>query len=155
MPRLGWQGWLVEFGLGDRLPHATTIGLASIAYRQGEHCIGSVGAGLDRTLRYVGASPGAVPVWLGFTSRDCTRLVRSYGLKLEFITQHCPQQSGMVERVIRTLKEQRMHRHRFESLVHELLCVIGDWIGFYNRVRPHQALKMMIPDAAYAFTLPG
>jgi putative transposase len=41
---------------------------------------------------------------LVFASRDYTRLVRSYGLRQEFITPHCPQQNGMVERVIRTLK---------------------------------------------------
>ncbi|WP_275041604.1 integrase core domain-containing protein [Xanthomonas phaseoli] len=27
------------------------------------------------------------------------------------------------------------------------------WIAFYNQQRPHQALKMMTPDAAYAATL--
>ncbi|MCG2586915.1 DDE-type integrase/transposase/recombinase, partial [Massilia sp. TS11] len=43
---------------------------------------------------------------LVFTSRSYTALVRSYGLRQEFITPHCPQQNGMVERVIRTLKEQ-------------------------------------------------
>jgi len=89
---------------------------------------------------------------LVFTSRDYTRLVRSYGLKQEFITPHCPQQNGMVERVIRTLKEQCVHRHRFESQIHALR-VVGDWIAFYNQQRPHQALKMMTPDAAYAATL--
>ena len=78
--------------------------------------------------------------------------MRSYGLKQEFITPHCPQQNGMVERVIRTLKEQCVHRHRFESQVHALR-VIGDWISFYTSKRPHQALKMMAPDAAYAATL--
>jgi putative transposase len=52
---------------------------------------------------------------LVFTSRDHTRLVRSYGLKQELITPRCPQQNGMVERLIRTLKEQCIHRHRFES----------------------------------------
>ncbi|PJK08159.1 transposase [Lysobacteraceae bacterium NML120232] len=52
---------------------------------------------------------------LVFTSRDYTRLVRSYGLKQEFITPHCPQQNGMVERFIRTLKEQCVHRHRFAA----------------------------------------
>jgi hypothetical protein len=31
---------------------------------------------------------------LVFTSRHYTRLVRSYGLNQEFITPHCPQQSG-------------------------------------------------------------
>lgn len=89
---------------------------------------------------------------LVFTSRDYTRLVRSYGLSQEFITPHCPQQNGMVERVIRTLKEQCVHRHRFESQTHALR-VIADWIAFYNQQRPHQALKMMTPDAAYAATL--
>lgn len=89
---------------------------------------------------------------LVFTSRDYTSLVRSYGLKQEFITPHCPQQNGMVERVIRTLKEQCVHRHRFESQTHALR-VIADWIAFYNQQRPHQALKMKTPDAAYAATL--
>ena len=45
-----------------------------------------------------------------------------------------------------------MHRHRFESQAHALR-VIADWIAFYNQQRQHQALKMMIPDAAYAATL--
>jgi putative transposase len=86
---------------------------------------------------------------LVFTSRNYTRLVRSYGLKQEFITPHCPQQNGMVERVIRTLKEQCAHRHRFESQQHASR-VISDWIQFYNHRRPHQALGMKTPAEAYA-----
>jgi len=86
---------------------------------------------------------------LVFTSRRFTQLVRSYGLKQEFITPHCPQQNGMVERVIRTLKEQCVHRHRFETLQHASR-VIGDWIRFYNTRRPHQALGMKTPAEAYA-----
>ena len=61
-----------------------------------------------------------------FTSRAYTRLVRSYGLQQEFITPHCPQQNGMIERVI------------------------GEWIRFYNTRRPHQALGMKTPAIAYA-----
>lgn len=87
---------------------------------------------------------------LVFTSRDYTRLVRSYGgLRQEFITPHCPQQNGMVERVIRTLKEQCIHRHRFENQQHATR-VVGDWIQFYNHRRPHQALGMKTPAKAYA-----
>jgi putative transposase len=86
---------------------------------------------------------------LVFTSRAYTRLVKSYGLQQEFITPHCPQQNGMVERVIRTLKEQCVHRHRFESLTHASRS-IGDWIHFYNHQRPHQALGMKTPAEAYA-----
>ena len=55
---------------------------------------------------------------LVFTSRHYTALVRSYGLKQEFITPHCPQQNGMAERVIRTLEEQCVHRQRFDSIQH-------------------------------------
>lgn len=85
---------------------------------------------------------------LVFTSRHITALVRSYGLKQEFITPHCPQQNGMVERVIRSLKEQCVHRHRFESIQHATR-VIGDWIAFYNHRRPHQALAMRTPAEAF------
>lgn len=34
---------------------------------------------------------------LVFTSRRCAALVRSYGLKHEFITPHCPHQTDVVE----------------------------------------------------------
>jgi len=85
---------------------------------------------------------------LVFTSRRYTALVRSYGLQQEFITPHCPEQNGMVERVIRTIKEQCVHRHRFETLQHASR-VLADWIQFYNTRRPHQALAMKTPAEAY------
>ena len=88
---------------------------------------------------------------LVFTSRAYTRLVRSYGLRQEFITPHCPQQNGMIGRVIRTLKEQCVHRHRFETQQHASR-VIGEWIRFYNTRRPHQALGTKTPAMAYALT---
>jgi putative transposase len=86
---------------------------------------------------------------LVFTSRHYTGLARSYGLKQEFITPHCPQQNGLVERLIRSLKEQCVHRQRFETLQHASR-VISDWIAFYNQRRPHQALKMKTPAEVYA-----
>ena len=114
-------------------------------------------AALEQALITRYGTLGRVPVQfllrsdngLVFTSRDYTRLVKSYGLRQEFITPHCPQQNGMVERVIRTIKEQCAHRHRFETLQHASR-VIGDWIQFYNHRRPHQALGMKTPAEAYA-----
>ena len=88
---------------------------------------------------------------LVFTSRAYTRPVRSYGLRQEFITPHCPQQNGMVERVIRTLIEQCVHRHRFETQQHASR-VNAERIRFYNHRRPHQALGMKTPAMAYALT---
>jgi len=57
---------------------------------------------------------------LVFTSRSYTALVKSYGLQQEFITPYSPEQKGMVERVIRTLKNQCVHRHRFETPQHAM-----------------------------------
>lgn len=85
-------------------------------------------------------------------SRNHTALVRSYGLRPEFITPHCPQQNGMVERVICTLKEQCVHWYRFETLLHASR-VIADRIQFYNHRRPHQALKMKTPAEAFALAV--
>ena len=85
---------------------------------------------------------------LVFTSRSYTALVKSYGLQQEFITPHCPQQNGMVERLIRTIKEQCVHRYRFETIQHASR-VLGDWITFYNYMRPHQALGMKTPAATF------
>lgn len=82
-------------------------------------------------------SPTAITlVWSG-----ATRCVRSS-------PPHCPQQNGMVERVILTLKEQCVRGHRFESL-QNTIQFIGDWIGFYNHQRPHQALRMKTPAEVY------
>ncbi len=79
-----------------------------------------------------------------FTYRHYTALVRSYELKQEFITPHCPQQNDMMKRLIRSLKEQCVQRQRFESLSHASRA-ISDWITFYNTKRPHQALNMKTP----------
>jgi putative transposase len=58
-----------------------------------------------------------------------------------------PQQSGMVERVVRTLIEQCVHRHRFETLQHACR-VIADWLQFYNHRRPLRAMKLNTPAEA-------
>jgi putative transposase len=85
---------------------------------------------------------------LVFTSKPYTGLVKGYGMKQEFITPYTPEQNGMIERFIRTLKEQCIYQHRFESLQHAH-WVIRKWINFYNKERPHQALGMKTPSEVY------
>jgi putative transposase len=85
---------------------------------------------------------------LVFTSRAYTAMVRSYGLNQEFITPHCPQQNGMMERLIRSLKELCIHHHRFESLANASR-VIGGCFRFYNHRRPYHALAMRTPSEAF------
>ncbi|HEJ4266986.1 MULTISPECIES: integrase core domain-containing protein [Stenotrophomonas] len=77
---------------------------------------------------------------LVFSGRDYTRLMRSYGSKQEFITPHCPQQNGLMERVIRTLEEQCVHWHRFESQMHATR-LITDCIAFDDQQRTHQCAE--------------
>ena len=116
--------------------------------------VSALGARADQPVRHLGqgrrASSFCDPTMAWSSPRAATpALVRSYGLKQEFITPHCPQQNGMVERVIRTLKEQCIHRQRFDSIQHATRA-IGDWISFYNHRRPHQALDMKTPAEAFA-----
>lgn len=125
--------------------HLSRSGKASTAVAALEHALiarfGTLGR-VDETF-LLRSDNGLV-----FTSRKYTALVRSYGLRQEFITPHCPQQNGMMERVIRSVKEQCVHRQRFESLAHASR-VIGDWVMFYNNRRPHQALGMKTPAATF------
>lgn len=85
---------------------------------------------------------------LVFTSRRYTRTVFRYGIKQEFIRPHTPQQNGMVERLIRSVKEQCLWLHNFASL-DEAREALGAWFRYYNEHRPHQALGMKTPREVY------
>ena len=71
-----------------------------------------------------------------------------YGLKQEFIRPHTPQQNGMVERLIRTVKEQCLWLHNFQTL-DEARQTLRAWFKYYNEQRPHQALGMKTPSTIY------
>ena len=53
---------------------------------------------------------------LVFCSHRYTQTVYRYGIKQELIRPYTPQQNGMVERLIRSVKEQCLWLHNFESL---------------------------------------
>ncbi|MYL28150.1 MULTISPECIES: integrase core domain-containing protein [Halomonadaceae] len=52
----------------------------------------------------------------------------------------------MIERFFRSLKEECIWQHRFESLAHAQTA-IGNWIRYYNEQRPHQSLGYVAPRA--------
>jgi len=81
-------------------------------------------------------------MWAGRDGWATLALMKSFGLKQEFIILDHPEQNGMVERLIRTLKEPSIHRLQHASRV------LGDWIKFYNARRPHQALGRKTPIEA-------
>ena len=80
-----------------------------------------------------------------FTSKMFQGRCKQYGLSQEFITPYTPQQNGMIERFFRSLKEECIWLHHFQS-VQEAKGAIEEWVEFYNTLRPHQALKYRSPD---------
>jgi putative transposase len=87
-----------------------------------------------------------------FTSRRYTATVKAYGLTQEFITPYTPEQNGVIERFIRSLKEECVWQHVFESLSHAH-HVIALWVRHYNTERPHQALGYRVPAEAHALVV--
>jgi len=81
---------------------------------------------------------------LVFTSKLYTKTTKAYNLEQEFITPYTPEQNGLIERFIRTLKEDCVWLHRFESLAHAT-ATIGAWIRYYNTERPHSSLGYKPP----------
>ena len=53
-----------------------------------------------------------------------------------------------VERLWRSLKYEEVYLHAYGSIAEANRC-IGTYFDFYNRVRPHQGLDRLTPDAAY------
>ena len=94
-----------------------------------------------------GAPPGLVlrhDNGLVFGSRAYTAAARDYGLRQEYITPYTPQENGLCERFIRTIKHECVWQHTFTDLQHARR-VIAAWIHRYNTVRPHSALGYSTP----------
>jgi putative transposase len=83
---------------------------------------------------------------LVFGSRQYVRTVKAYGLTQEYIAPYTPEQNGLCERFIRTIKEECCWQHRFEGIEHARR-VIAAWITWYNSARPHSALGYKSPDS--------
>ena len=79
-----------------------------------------------------------------FQSRRFRAACRDYRLRQEFITPYTPEQNGMIERFFRSLKEECVWQHRFNSF-EEAKRAVKRWIDWYNDSRPHQALGYLAP----------
>jgi putative transposase len=82
-----------------------------------------------------------------FLARSYRQTVGDYGLSQEFITPYTPEQNGIVERVIRTLKEECVWLRQFDS-IEEAERAIARWVTVYNTRRPHEALGHLTPEQA-------
>jgi len=81
---------------------------------------------------------------LVFGSKLYRVTAKDYGLTQEFVTPYTPEENGLCERLIRTVKQECVWQHRFTSL-EQARRVIGKWIEHYNVERPHSSLKYKTP----------
>jgi len=79
-----------------------------------------------------------------FQSRRFRQACRDYRLQQEFITPYTPEQNGIIERFFRSLKEECVWQHVFQTF-EEARQVIRDWVQWYNQGRPHSALGYRSP----------
>ncbi len=81
-----------------------------------------------------------------FQSRRFREACRFYRLQQEFITPYTPEQNGVIERWFRSLKEECVWQHQFQTFS-QAQQAISAWIRWYNADRPHQALGYRSPQA--------
>ena len=83
------------------------------------------------TLRPIGAPVLRSDNGLIFQSRRFRQACRDYRLQQEFITPYTPEQNGMIERFFRSLKEECVWQHTFQTF-EEARRIIRDWVTWYN-----------------------
>lgn len=71
-------------------------------------------------------------------------LAKSYGLRQEFILPHTPEQNGLAESFMGTLKLECIWQHRFDTY-DEAKATITAWVKHYNESRPHSRLNYLTP----------
>jgi putative transposase len=140
---------------------ATLVGILDAGSRE---CVGYRFAQVGRAIEAVDAleqavahrygSLTAVPAGLRlrhdngsiFLARQFVTTARQLGITQEFIPRRSPEYNGVVERFFRTLKQECVWLHQFESF-EAAEPVILAWIDRYNTERQHSALGYLSPRA--------
>ena len=79
-----------------------------------------------------------------FSSKRYMKLMGKYGLKPEYIAPYTPEQNGVIERFMRTLKEECIWLHRLTSFA-KAKRIVEARIEEDNTERPHQELGYQAP----------
>jgi putative transposase len=79
-----------------------------------------------------------------FLAREYISSTRYWGIAQEYIPKRKPDWNGVVERFFRTLKQECVWLHHFESF-EEAESVIAQWIDHYNQNRLHSSLGYKTP----------
>ena len=139
----GWAHLAAVIDCHDREVMGYEFALRSRA-KEAERAIEAACLQRFGTLRPEGAPVLRSDNGLIFQSRRFRQACRDYRLQQEFITPYTPEQNGIIERFFRSLKEECVWQHRFQTF-EEARRVIRDWLRWYNEERPHQALGYRSP----------
>ena len=107
---------------------------------------------LREALRTAFGSPAKVPRGVElrtdhaaqFTSAEAMKLATTWRLEHTFAPKGRPTGNSIVERVIRTLKEELLWTRDWAD-ADEVAEAVRDWMERYNRRRPHQSLDWSTP----------
>ncbi len=83
-----------------------------------------------------------------FTDEDFTAVLKAKGIRISMDGKGRWVDNVFVERLWRSLKYKEVYLNAYGSVA-QANRQIGVWIDFYNRIRPHQGLEDLTPDAVY------
>jgi len=83
-----------------------------------------------------------------FTDGDFTGVLKAKGIRISMDGKGRWVDNVFVERLWRSLKYEEIYLNAYGSIA-EANRRIGVWFDFHNRIRPHQGLEDLTPDAAY------
>ncbi len=139
----GWAHLAAVIDCHDREVIGYELALRSRA-KEAERAVEAACLQRFGTLRPVGAPVLRSDNGLIFQSRRFRQACRDYRLQQEFITPYTPEQNGIIERFFRSLKEECVWQHTFQTF-EEARGIIRDWLQWYNQGRPHSALGYRSP----------
>jgi transposase InsO family protein len=129
---------------GDR-----TVGITVTKDQHGPAVLASVEARLLAAFGTPSGVPDALELRTDhgpqYTGADCEALCTRWGLAHTFAPVGRPTGNAVVERFIRTMKEELIWLRDWES-ADELRAAITSWLAHYNTKRPHQALNWQTPS---------
>ena len=88
-----------------------------------------------------------------FTADAFVQAVKDRGCKLSMDGRGAWRDNIFVERLWRSVKYERVYLHAYDS-VSQARASIMEYVGWYNRLRPHSSLGRKTPDEIYNVMLP-
>lgn len=83
-----------------------------------------------------------------YTSNDFTAKLQQHNIKISMDGKGRWVDNVFIERLWRSLKYECVYLHDFEN-AYEARKLIGDWINYYNNIRPHSVFDGRTPNEVY------